>query len=142
AGRRDWLERAADVLPKVVFVGYMVLFFAYLFLPRAVMTVATFNASNFPTVSLWLATTLGWFRFLWADQAMWNALRLSLVIAVGVIAFAVPVGTAAALFLTSIESRSRTLLYSVMVSPLLTPGVAIGISTLVLWRQMGLNGGT
>src|SRR5690606_20137239 len=31
--------------------------------------------------------------------------------------------------------------YAIMVSPLLTPGVVIGISTLVLWRQLGVGGG-
>src|SRR5690606_16975170 len=31
--------------------------------------------------------------------------------------------------------------YAVMVSPLLTPGVVIGIATLVLWRQLGVGGG-
>jgi hypothetical protein len=37
---------------------------------------------------------------------------------------------------------ARSRFYAVMVSPLLTPGVAIGIATLVLWRQVGVGGGT
>ena len=65
----------------------------------------------------------------------------SALIAAGVIAIALPVGTAAALVLTSLHARVRGVLYGVMVSPLLTPGVVIGISTLVLWRTVGVGGG-
>jgi spermidine/putrescine transport system permease protein len=137
-----YLEKLAEVLPRMIFAGYMVLFFLYLFLPLAVMAAATFNTSKFPTVTPWLGTTLDWFAALWADQAMWNALRLSLVISLGVIAISLPIGTAAALFLNSLQDRSRSFFYALMVSPLLTPGVAIGIATLVLWRQVGVGGGT
>jgi spermidine/putrescine transport system permease protein len=136
------LTTLASVLPRVIFAIYMVLFFAYLFLPLLVMAAATFNTSKFPTVTPWLGTTLDWFSALWADSAMWQALRLSILISLGVIAISLPVGTAAALFLNSLQDRSRSLFYAVMVSPLLTPGVAIGIATLVLWRQVGVGGGT
>lgn len=129
-------------LPRIIFAIYMVLFFLYLFLPLAVMGIATFNASKFPTVTPWLGTTTDWFAALWADQAMWKALRLSIFIGLGVIAISLPIGTAAALFLNSLQDRSRNFFYALMVSPLLTPGVAIGIATLVLWRQAGVGGGT
>jgi spermidine/putrescine transport system permease protein len=136
-----WATVISAVLPKVIFIAYMVLFFAYLFLPLGVMAGATFNTSKFPTVTPWLGTTLEWFNALWADQAMWRALRLSLLISAGVIAISIPVGTAAALLLTSLQQRARSFLYALMVSPLLTPGVAIGIATLVLWRQLNVGGG-
>lgn len=135
------LATIAELLPRIIFAIYMILFFTYLFLPLAVMTAATFNTSKFPTVTPWLGTTLQWFQALWADQAMWKALWLSVLIGVCVIAIALPIGTAAALFLTSLEGRARTFFYAVMVSPLLTPGVAIGIATLILWRQAGVGGG-
>jgi spermidine/putrescine transport system permease protein len=60
---------------------------------------------------------------------------------VAVVAVSVPVGTAAALVLTSLHARARGFAYALMVSPLLMPGVVIGISTLVLWRQLGVGGG-
>lgn len=140
-GPKGGLATIADMLPRIIFAIYMILFFTYLFLPLAVMTAATFNTSKFPTVTPWLGTTLQWFSALWADQAMWKALRLSVFIGLCVIAIALPVGTAAALFLMSLEGKARTFFYAVMVSPLLTPGVAIGIATLILWRQAGVGGG-
>jgi spermidine/putrescine transport system permease protein len=66
----------------------------------------------------------------------------SVIIGLGVVVLAVPIGLAAALLLWRLHSRARTVLYAVMVSPLLTPGVIIGISTLVFWdRWLEVRGG-
>lgn len=132
---------AADRIARALFVVYMAAFFAYLFAPLIVMSAATFNTSRFPTVTPWQGTTLHWFSELWADRAMWQSLWTSAVVAFFVVLLALPVGTAAALILTSLHARARGFLYALMVSPLLTPGVVIGISTLVLWRQFDVGGG-
>ncbi|MFP5515190.1 MAG: ABC transporter permease [Alphaproteobacteria bacterium] len=122
--------------------AYLVLFFGYLFLPLGIMAAATFNSSRFPTVTPWMGFTLNWFQALWDDQRMWAALGTSLLVGAGVIALAVPLGLAAALLLDRLHSRAKTFLYALMVSPLLTPGVIVGISTLVFWREwFGVSGG-
>jgi spermidine/putrescine transport system permease protein len=121
--------------------AYLALFFAYLFLPLVVMGAATFNTSRFPTVTPWLGTTVKWFGELAADERMWAALWSSLVVAAAVIFIAIPIGVLAALFLTGLQGRARPFVYAVMVSPLLTPGVIIGISTLVFWGRFGVKGG-
>lgn len=133
--------RAAAAIPSILFWIYVLAFFVYLFAPLVVMSAAAFNTSRFPTVTPWLGTTTEWFSAMANDAAMWRALWTSAVVALGVVAIAVPVGTAAALVLTSLHSRARSVLYALMVSPLLTPGVVIGIATLVLWRQIGVGGG-
>jgi spermidine/putrescine transport system permease protein len=56
-------------------------------------------------------------------------------------ALAVPIGIATALFLNTVSSRAKPFLYALILSPLLTPGVIIGISTLIFWRQLGVGGG-
>jgi len=71
---------------------------------------------------------------------LWDALVTSLIVAAGVIAISLPVGTAAALLLNSRHSRARGFLYAVMVAPLLTSGVVIGIATLVFRRRAGTGG--
>ncbi len=132
---------AIDAIPRLLFLLYLVALLAYIFVPLGVMGAATFNTSRFPTVTPWLGTTLDWFTALANDQAMRDALVTSFLIAAGVIAFSLPVGTAAALVLTSLHGRARGFLYAVMVSPLLMPGVVIGISTLIFWRGFGIGGG-
>jgi spermidine/putrescine transport system permease protein len=131
----------ADRVFRAMFALYLAAFAVYLLAPLAIMAAAAFNTSRFPTVIPWQGTTLEWFRAMWADGAMWRALWTTLVVAVAVVAVSVPVGTAAALVLTSLHARARGFAYALMVSPLLMPGVVIGISTLVLWRQLGVGGG-
>lgn len=130
-----------DRIGRALFVFYMAAFFIYLFAPLVVMSAATFNTSRFPTITPWQGTTLQWFSALWKDGAMWQSVWTSIVVAFFVVLVAIPVGTAAALILTSLHARARSFLYALMVSPLLTPGVVIGIATLVLWRQLNVGGG-
>jgi spermidine/putrescine transport system permease protein len=130
-------QRIAEVFTRT----YIGIFFLYLFLPLIVMGTATFNDSRFPTITPWRGTTLKWFSALAADNQMWNALWTSFAVGVGVILVAVPIGVAAALFLSDLQTRAKTFIYGVMVSPLLTPGVIIGISTLIFWRPYGVTGG-
>ncbi|MCT8997398.1 ABC transporter permease [Chelativorans intermedius] len=121
---------------------YLVLFFAYLFLPLVFMMAAAFNDSRFPTMLPWQGFTLRWFQELFADQLMGRAVWNSILIGLGVVALSVPIGLAGALVLYNLQSRARTLIYGIMVSPILTPGVIIGISTLIFWRQyFGVGGG-
>ncbi|MFC3628526.1 ABC transporter permease [Paracoccus angustae] len=131
----------ADRIFRGLFVLYLLVFVLYLFAPLLIMGIAAFNESRFPTVIPWQGTTLDWFFAMWADAAMWRSLRTSAVVAFFVVLVALPVGTAAALVLTTLHARARGFAYAVMVSPLLTPGVVIGISTLILWRQAGVGGG-
>lgn len=126
----DWIMRV-----------YLAAFLAYLFVPLIIMSAATFNDSRFPTIMPWRGFTLKWFEALFADSQMWAALWNSVVIAFFVIALSVPVGLGAALLLDGLHQKARAPLYAIMVSPLLTPGVIIGISTLIFWERLGVQGG-
>ncbi|GGB43199.1 hypothetical protein GCM10011505_25710 [Tistrella bauzanensis] len=130
-----------DRLGRAMMRLYLGLFLFYLFLPLVVMGAATFNDSRLPTVTPWTGTTLKWFEALYHDSQMWDGLVTSLLAGAGVVVVAVPVGTAAALLLDGLRGRSRSFAFALMVSPLLTPGVIIGISTLVFWRQLAVGGG-
>jgi spermidine/putrescine transport system permease protein len=48
----------------------------------------------------------------------------------------VPAGLAAAIIMNQIYHRARGLFYLVTISPLLTPGVIIGISTVIFWKDV------
>lgn len=120
---------------------YIGIFFVYLFTPLIIMGLATFNDSRFPTVSPWRGFTLKWFEALAQDGAMWTALWTSFIVAFGVLLLAVPIGICCALFLSTAHGRGKTFLYALMMSPLLTPGVIVGISTLIFWKGMSVSGG-
>lgn len=122
--------------------GYLVLFFAYLFLPLGFMAVVAFNSSTIPQVTPWQGTTLKWFQALAADSQLGNALINSLIVGVAVVIISVPIGLAAALFLTRLHFKARDYFYALLVSPILTPGIILGISTVLFWdRWFQVTGG-
>lgn len=120
---------------------YLALFFAYLFLPLGLMIAAGFNSYSPPSVTQWQGFSLRWFHELAADQRILQGVVNSLIVGAGVIMVSIPLGLSGALLLTRLESRVGGLLYGVLVSPVLTPGIILGISTLIFWRQADVNGG-
>lgn len=120
---------------------YIGLFVLYLFLPLAVMSAAAFNAFDYPSVTQWQGFTFKWFVALVHDQRLLQGLVNSVLVALGVIAVSIPAGLSGALILTRLGQRSGTVLYSVLVSPVLTPGIILGISSLIFWREFGVPGG-
>jgi spermidine/putrescine transport system permease protein len=114
---------------------YVFLFFLYLFGPLLVMSVTAFNTPNYPTAFPFEGFTLEWFPKLWNDRNMMEGLRNSFIIGFGVVAISVPVGLAAAIIMGQIYHRARSLFYLVTISPVLTPGVIIGISTVIFWKD-------
>ena len=126
---------------QVVLNLYLGIFFLYMFLPLILMVVAGFNDFSPPSVTVWKGFTVRWFGVLAADTRMWTGLLNSVLIATLVIVIALPLGLAGAFLVTRLQSRFNGLLYGVMVSPLLTPGIILGISTLVFWRDLSVSGG-
>ncbi len=114
---------------------YLLIFFAYLFGPLAVMGVTAFNTPNYPTAYPFEAFTTKWFTALFNDRDMMEGLWNSVIIGIGVVCLAVPVGLAASIVMTQIYPRARSLYYLITVSPVLTPGVIIGISTVIFWKD-------
>jgi spermidine/putrescine transport system permease protein len=115
---------------------YIFLFFAYLFGPIIVMTLTAFNTPNYPQAYPLEGFTLDWFVKLYNDRAMMDGLTNSIIIGIAVVLISVPVGLAAAIIMTQIYHRARGLFYLVTISPLLTPGVIIGISTVIFWKDV------
>lgn len=120
---------------------YMAAFLIYLMLPLIVMAGAAFNDSKLPTVIPWKGLTSRWFVELWADNRIWGAIGNTVLVALAVVALAVPIGTAGAILVNSIGGRARSILYGLMVAPILIPGVVIGISTLLFWHQFSVGSG-
>ena len=126
---------------NVLFHLYMALFLAYLLIPLLVMAGAAFNDSKLPTIIPWKGWTDRWFIDLWNDKRIWIAFRNTILVALAVVAIAVPIGTASAILINSISGRVRSVLYGLMVAPILIPGVVIGISTLLFWNEFSVGSG-
>lgn len=139
AGKRG--ARATD-WGGVILNAYLVVFFAWMFLPLVLMVLAAFNSNPTPSATDWHGFTLQWFTQLPQDKRFVLGLGHSLLIALGVILISIPMGLAGALVLSRLQSGFNTLLYTVLVSPVLTPGIVLGATTMIFWRDaFGLQAG-
>ena len=112
-------------------------FFIYLFGPLLIMGLTAFNSSAFPRVTPWECFTVEWFDVLANDDKLVKGLRNSIFISLGVVALSVPLGLAGALMLSQVKDRVRPWYYTIVISPILVPGVVLGISTLLFWDRIG-----
>jgi len=152
AERADALMKAASTTPgffgmnaqqvmQTAINGYILVFLAYMFLPLVIMVAAAFNENRNPSISPWLGFTFDWFGKLMKKDELWAALANSFVIGIFVVVISVVLGLAGALLITRLRSKARTLIYGLLVSPVLVPGVILGVSTLLLWDTIGVGGG-
>ena len=120
---------------------FLLLFFVYLFAPLVYMMIAAFNSSRIPAVIPWRSFTTDWFGVMWNDQRMWRGLRMSGLIGLFVVLLSVPIGLAGAFLITRINIAGKSLIYGVLVAPVLMPGIIIGLSTLIFWdTRFGIGG--
>lgn len=124
-------------LRRFVVLGYICLFFLYLFGPLLIMSASAFNQSSYPTITPWEGFTFKWFGELAENDRLIAGLINSLWIGAGVCALSVPIALAGAIMLTQINERVRPVFYTIIVSPVLVPGVIIGISTVIFWERFG-----
>jgi spermidine/putrescine transport system permease protein len=141
--RPAWL-RAGTVV-------YALAFFAFLFLPLAVVAVFAFNDAPYPAPP-WRGFTLDWFvgragsgaapgrTGLFADTALLASLWTSVVVACWVTALSVVVGTANAFLIERTQFRGKQALSLLMLAPLVIPGVILGISILAFASRLAQFG--
>ncbi len=127
-----------DRIRKLFVLLFVLMFFAYLFGPLIIMGITAFNSSAFPRVAPWECFTVEWFSKLADDTRLLTGVKNSVFIGLGVVCLAVPLGLAGALMLTQVKERVRPWYYTVVISPILVPGVVLGISTLLFWDRVGV----
>ncbi len=109
--------------------------FAFFYIPILSMIVYSFNASRLATV--WGGFSTKWYVSLVSNDAVVNALFLSLKIALVSATFATILGTMAGITLARFTKfRGRTLFSGLVVAPLIMPEVITGISMLVFFILM------
>src|SRR5580692_1437406 len=96
--------------------------FAFLYLPIAVLILYSFNGQGvggFPPHHL----TLDWYRILFADAAIWDAVLNSLEVAFAAMAISLTFGIPAALALDRAQFPGKALFRRLVLLPLILPGI-------------------
>lgn len=127
----------SDRIRKFFVIFFVLGFFAYLFGPLIIMSLTAFNSSAFPRITPWECFSAEWFGVLTQDDKLIEGLRNSIFIGFGVVILSVPLGLAGALMLMQVKERVRPWYYTIVISPILVPGVVLGISTLLFWDRVG-----
>jgi putrescine transport system permease protein len=126
--------------PSTFNVASVALGLAFLYLPITILVIYSFNASRL--VGVWGGWSTRWYAALLDDQALLDAARTSLGIAVLSAAASTVLGTFVALVLARIgRFRGRTVLSAMTYAPLVMPEVIIGLSLLLLFVAVGVDRG-
>ena len=129
-------ERAPASFLKIALVVYLIIFFGYLLGPLLIMGVTAFNSPGFPRAAPFECFTFEWFSTLYNDQRIVSSLKNSAIVGAGTVVLSLALGLAGALVLTQIWPKLRATYYTVVIAPILIPGVVLGISTLVFWGRL------
>ena len=133
--RPAWL-RAATVL-------YVGAFLLFLFLPLTVVAVFAFNDAPYPAPP-WHGFTLDWFVGneaegrvgLFRDSELLGSIWTSCMVALWVTVLSVAVGTANAFLMEREQFPGKGILSMLMLTPLVIPGVILGISILAFASRL------
>jgi len=107
--------------------------FAFLYLPIAVLILYSFNGQGvggFPPHHL----TLDWYRILFTDAAIWDAVLNSLQVALAAMVISLALGIPAALALDRVQFPGKALFRRLVLLPLILPGIITGLSLLMLFN--------
>src|SRR5437588_7183509 len=117
---------------------YAALVFVFIYLPVIVLILYSFNrdgVGGFPPRHL----TLAWYRQLFADAPLWDAVLNSLKVAAGSVALSLTLGLLAALALDRASFPGKALFRRLVLLPLLLPGIITGLSLLMLFGEANVR---
>ncbi len=119
---------------------YNTIIFAFLYSPIIVLIIYSFNDSR--SRVKWGGFTLDWYKELFHNELIMDALWLTLEIAVLAAVCSTIIGTLAAVGIYSMNGRLRTLMMGVNNIPMINPEIVTGISMMLMfvaiYRATGL----
>ena len=115
---------------------YLALGLVIIYLPIALVILYSFNESKISSV--WGGFSLKWYRTLFADKAMFQALGNSLILGLSASLAAGVVGTLGAVGFDRVRPRSRRLIEYLTSLPLMTPEIILGMVFMAFFGMLGI----
>jgi spermidine/putrescine transport system permease protein len=114
--------------------AFAALVYAFLFAPIVVLIVFSFNDSrrNFQ----WRGFTTEWYGRLFENSELLDALFVTLQVALVAVVIATVLGTLLGLALARVRFRGRGAAETLLLLPMLTPEIVLGLSLLVFFLQL------
>ncbi len=118
---------------------YTFLIFVFLYAPILTLIVLSFNASK--TRAKWGGFTFKWYKSLFENetilQALWNTLAIAFLSAV----IATLIGTIACISINSMKKRNRAIMMGITNIPMLNAEIVTGISLMLLFISFQIKFG-
>jgi spermidine/putrescine transport system permease protein len=111
--------------------AYLALVYGFLYLPMALLTAYSFNASKYGV--RWDGWTLDWYRSLAGDASLGEAALHSLAVAALAASLGTLIGTLGAIGLYRYRFRGRALTQGLLLASMMSPDIVTGVSLLVLF---------
>ena len=127
-----------DMLLAAVLAVFCVVSLLALVFPSVLVVITSFNASDFLTFPP-QGWSLRWYAAMAKNWEVRQAAWLSLKVAALVVAIDLLLGVPAAFPLTRARFRGRDFLATFILSPLMLPGIVIGIGLLFFYMLLGLS---
>lgn len=115
---------------------YLALGLVIIYLPIALVILYSFNESKLSSV--WGGFSLKWYRTLFADKAMFQALGNSLILGLSAGFAAGVVGTLGAVGFDRVRPRSRRVIEYLTSLPLMTPEIILGMVFMAFFGMLGI----
>lgn len=115
---------------------YLALGLVIIYLPIALVILYSFNESKLSSV--WDGFSLKWYRTLFADKAMFQALGNSLILGLSASFAAGVVGTLGAVGFDRVRPRSRRVIEYLTSLPLMTPEIILGMVFMAFFGMLGI----
>lgn len=122
--------RAARIAGDV----WLIVVLAFLYLPIAMVVIFSFNRSK--NGVLWTGFTTDWYRALFENRAIADALASSLTVALISCALSAVLGTLGAVGLARARFKGRGALQNVTVLPIMLPEVAVGLAFMTFFSLL------
>ena len=121
-----------------LFRGYAIAYLVFLYAPIVLLPIFAFNDSKVIAFPLQGFTT-AWFREMWDDTTLWQAVRNSLTISISVAVLSTALGLFAARSSTRFRFPAKAGIMGLIMLPLVLPEMIVAMSMLVIFLSVGIE---
>ncbi len=127
----SWIDIVVWIIGIIVYL--------FLILPIFVIVFSAFSPSEYPKFPP-KGFSFRWFTAVFENPQWLDSLWMSAILLIIVTPLTVILGTMASYALARLKFKGKSLVQSLILSPLMIPQVVLGISLLYLFTMMGING--
>lgn len=125
-------------IARTVLLLFSIFVYMFMYVPLFTMILMSFNNSKVQGIPI-VGLTLQWYEELFSDHELWIALLRSFIVSIGSIAIAVLIGLCSAFLINRYHFPGKQVYKSLILLPLIIPGVILGIALLTTFKLIGVN---